>query len=115
MRSSLLRVGQVAATFVLFSIFNAIAVKFEIEPGISILFPATAISILGCMYFGIWGAIGVFLATLATPSPPDLDIGRLLVAGAINASEGLIPMLVFRLRRDLSRDLRDVRSLMAFL
>src|SRR5260370_37286785 len=115
MRSSLIRVGQVAATFVLFSIFNAISVKFEIDPGVSILFPATAISILGCIYFGNWGAIGVVLATIATPSPPDLGIGRLLVAGAINASEGFIPFLLFRTRRNLSRDLRDVRSLIAFL
>src|SRR6266446_4460072 len=51
MRSFLTRLGQVAVTFVLFAICNKFAFNFEIEKGVSILFPATAIDVLACMTF----------------------------------------------------------------
>ncbi len=102
-------------TFALFSIFNALAFHFEIEPGVSILFPATAIAILACMSFGWWAAIGVILGTIATPWGENAGLRLLVVSGVISAIEGMIPWLVFRARRDLSPDLRDMRSLLAFL
>ena len=109
------RLAQVAVTFALFSFCNAIAVNFEIENGVSILFPATAISILGCMYFGVWAAIGIFLGTIATPWSSEQGAASLIAAGIISAIEGLIPYLAFRFRRDLVPDLRDMKSLLAFL
>jgi len=115
MRAALIRAGQVALTFALFSIFNALAFQFEIEPGVSILFPATAISIVACMAFGWWAAIGVVLGTIATPWDANASFGMLLVSGVISAIEGMIPWLLFRWRRDLSSDLRDMRSFVAFL
>jgi signal transduction histidine kinase len=115
MRAFLIRVGQIAVTFALFSIFNALAFHFEIEPGVSILFPATAISIVACMVFGWWAAIGVILGTIATPWGENVGLRMLIVSGVISAIEGMIPWLVFRARRDLSTDLRDMRSLLAFL
>ncbi len=45
-RQALVRLGQVAITFVLFSVFNLIGSWFEIGNGVSILFPATAISVI---------------------------------------------------------------------
>jgi signal transduction histidine kinase len=115
MRAALIRAGQVALTFALFSIFNALAFQFEIEPGVSILFPATAISIVACMAFGWWAAIGVVLGTIATPWDANASLRMLVVSGVISAIEGMIPWLVFRWRRELSSDLRDMRSLFAFL
>jgi len=115
MRAALIRTGQVALTFALFSIFNALAFHFEIEPGVSILFPATAISIVACMAFGWWAAIGVVLGTIATPWDANASLRMLVVSGVISAIEGMIPWLVFRWRRELSSDLRDMRSLFAFL
>src|ERR1043165_2397181 len=115
MRAFLIRAGQVALTFALFSLFNALAFHFEIEPGVSILFPATAIAILACMSFGWWAAIGVILGTIATPWGENVGLRMLIVSGVISAIEGMIPWLVFRARRDLSPDLRDMRSLLAFL
>lgn len=114
-RSAATRAGQIAVTFAFFSIFNAVAAHFQIGNGISILFPATAVSIVACMYFGVWAAIGVILGTIVTPWATASDLSSLLLSGTISAVEGLIPCLVFRLRRDLVRDLRDMRSLMAFL
>ena len=45
-RQALVRLGQVAITFALFSVFNLIGSWFEIGNGVSILFPATAISVI---------------------------------------------------------------------
>jgi hypothetical protein len=45
-RAAFVRAGQIALTFGVFAFFNAIAFHFEIESGVSILFPATAISII---------------------------------------------------------------------
>jgi len=114
-RVALMRLGQIALTFALFAICNAIAVDFEIENNVSILFPATAISILACMFFGGWAAVGIVLATIATPWSPEFGWRVLLVSGLLSAIEGLIPLLVFRIRRDLHADLRDMKSLVAFL
>jgi signal transduction histidine kinase len=114
-RRILTRIGQVAITFALFSFCNAIAYQFEIENGVSILFPATAIGIVCCMSFGLWGALGVILGTMATPWGAQADFMGLFLSGVISAAEGMIPWAVFRARRDLSSDLRDMRSLRAFL
>ena len=114
-RTGLIRLGQIAVTFALFALFNALAVNFEVENGVSILFPATAVSIVACMYFGIWAAIGIVLATFATPWSPSADFEGLLLSGIVSACEGMIPWLVFRLRRDLYTDLRDMRSFLVFL
>src|SRR4051794_1549231 len=115
MRAFLIRIGQVALTFALFSLFNALAFHFEIENGVPILFPATAIAIVTCMSFGWWAAIGVVLATIATPWGENADLRGLVISGVVSAIEGMIPWLVFRWRRELSSDLRDMRSLLAFL
>jgi signal transduction histidine kinase len=114
-RQALVRLGQVAITFALFALFNLIGSWFEIEKGISILFPATAISVVCSMWFGPWAAIGVFLGTIATPWEIGSSPGHLAISGAICAIEGLIPWAFFRVRRDLAPDLRDIRSLGAFL
>src|SRR5687768_12434580 len=113
-RKALVRAGQIALTFVVFAFFNAVAFHFEVENGVSILFPATAISIIACMYLGIWGAIGVVLGTIVTPWGP-VTASQLLLSGVLSAMEGLIPYYVFRYRRDLTVDLRDMKSLVAFL
>jgi signal transduction histidine kinase/integral membrane sensor domain MASE1 len=114
-RTGLIRIGQIAVTFVLFALFNALAVHFEVENGVSILFPATAVSIVACMYFGVWAAIGIMLATFATPWSPNADFEGLFLSGLVSSCEGMIPWLVFRVRRDLHTDLRDMRSFLVFL
>ena len=47
----------------------------------------------------------------ARPRPARPDV----LSGVIIAAQGLIPWLVFRPRRDLSTDLRDMKSLLNFL
>jgi len=115
LRAAATRLGQIALTFALFAVCNLIAVDFEIENGISILFPATAIGILACMFFGEWAAIGIVLAVIATPWSPAFGWRVLLISGLLSAIEGLIPRMLFRVRRDLHTDLRDIPSLVNFL
>jgi signal transduction histidine kinase/integral membrane sensor domain MASE1 len=113
-RRALVRACQIALTFGVFAFFNAVAFHFEIENGVSILFPATAISIIACMWLGVWGAIGVVLGTIVTPWGPVTHT-QLVLSGLLSAVEGLIPYFVFRFRRELTGDLRDMKSLIVFL
>jgi signal transduction histidine kinase/integral membrane sensor domain MASE1 len=108
-------VSQIAVTFVVFALFNAVAHSFELEAGVSILFPATAAAIVCTMYFGPIAAIGVIAGTMVTPWSAGTGLASLFVSGAISAVEALIPWIVFRVRRELEPDLRDIRSLVTFL
>src|SRR5688500_9421957 len=105
-RAALVRAGQILLTFAVFAFFNHIGSYFEVENGVSILFPAAAVSILACMSFGIWGAAGVILGTLVTPWG-GVTASQLVVSSLLQALIGIIPYLVFRFRKDLSEDLRD--------
>lgn len=114
-RIAAVRTAQVIGTAIAFSLLNLLSSEFQLAEGVSILFPATAVSILSCMYYGGWGALGVFIGTIATPWGSLGHFGELALSGCINALEGFIPYLVFRFSPTLSRDLRDMRSLLAFL
>jgi integral membrane sensor domain MASE1 len=113
-RRTLVRISRVVITFIAFAICNAVAVRFDIDNGVSILFPGTAVSILSIMFFGPWAAIGVIAGTIVTPWMPT-PLWNLALSGLITSTEGLIPWAVFRWRDDLHRDLRDMRSLLTFL
>ncbi|PYQ27285.1 MAG: hypothetical protein DMF56_21155 [Acidobacteria bacterium] len=115
LRRTLVCAGQIAITFAAFAAANAFSVTFELENDVSILFPATAVSILACMYFGVWAAVGIILGTIATPWNASITPYQLMIAGLLSAAEGLIPYFVFRARRELTSDLRDMKSLAAFL
>jgi signal transduction histidine kinase len=115
LRRALLRLAQVAVSFALFAACNRIGFYFEVENGVSILFPASAVGIVCCMYFGAWAAPGIILGTIATPWSPNADMQSLVLSGAVSAVEAMIPALIFRWRRDLVTDLRDMKSLLTFL
>ncbi len=114
-RRVLLRIAQVSATFLLFVGFNHLGSWFQIEKGVSVFFPATAVDVISCVYFGWAGALGVFLGGLATPWQPGETLSQTSISALLNVAEGMIPWLMFRLRRDLHRDLHDLRSLIAFI
>ncbi|HKR67137.1 MAG TPA: MASE1 domain-containing protein, partial [Thermoanaerobaculia bacterium] len=115
MPKPLVRAGQIALTTVVFAVCHAVGSAFEIGNNVSILYPATAVSIVACMTFGPLAAIGVVLGAMLTPWTTEFDVWQFLFSGSVIACQGLIPWLVFRLRRDLTIDLRDMKSLLAFL
>jgi signal transduction histidine kinase len=110
----LTRAGQIAVTFIGFALLNTVATAFQVETGVSILFPATGFGIVCTMFFGPIAAIGIIGATMVTPWGPSADM-TLFVSGVISAIEALIPWLLFHTRRDLQGDLRDMKSLLVFL
>ncbi|MBI2212348.1 MAG: MASE1 domain-containing protein [Acidobacteria bacterium] len=114
-RSILLRVAFVVGTAIAYALLDRLAASFQIESGVSVLFPATAVAIVACMYFGVWGALGVLLGTSFAPWANLESTPQTLLFGAINVIEGALPAIVFRLRPSLSRELRDLRSLGMFL
>ncbi len=109
------RVLQVAATACAFAILNRVGWYFQIDVGVSIFYPATAIDVIACMHFGIWGALGVFLGCILTPWQAGETLRMTAVSGLLNVIEGMLPYLVFRSRKELFRDLHDFRSLIAFI
>jgi signal transduction histidine kinase len=99
----------------LYALLDRLAVNFQVEPGVSVLFPATAAAIIACMHGGLWGAAGVFVGSLVNPwLSGEWSSGALAFAG-VNMLEGLIPWLAFRLVPGVSMDLRDLRSLGLFI
>jgi len=115
LKRALTRAGQVLLTFAGFALLNSIATDFQVETGVSILFPATGFGILCVMFFGPVAAIGIIGATMVTPWAPENPPEVLFASGVVSAVEALIPWLVFRTRRDLRTDLRDMKSLLYFL
>jgi signal transduction histidine kinase len=115
MRKVLVRIGQIVLTTIVFAICHNIGGSFEIGNAVSILYPATAVSIVACMMFGPLAAIGVILGAILAPWTTDMDVRVIVLSGVVIAAQGLIPWAVFRMRRDLSIDLRDMKSLLAFL
>ena len=114
-KSILLRVAWVVGTAIAYALLDRLAAEFQIDEGVSVLFPATALAVVACMNFGIWGAIGVVLGTAFAPWANIQSVPQTLMFGAINAIEGTVPALAFRIRPSLSRELRDLKSLGMFL
>jgi signal transduction histidine kinase len=106
---------QFVLVFFSFAIANEIGYYFLVENQVSIFYPATAVDVLACMKFGVVGAVAVVLAYIATPWDAGSTLGWLLLGGLLNALHGAIPALIFRWRRNLHSDLRDLRSFGAYL
>jgi signal transduction histidine kinase/integral membrane sensor domain MASE1 len=109
------RALQVVSTFVAFAALNRLSYHFQIESGVSVFYLPTAVDVVACMHYGIWGAIGIFLGALATPWQPGEAFWQTATSGLLNVAEGMIPYLVFRYWRGLHVDLRDMRSFTVFL
>lgn len=98
------------AVYALFSLFGS---AFQIAPGVSLVYPATAIAVVFSMWFGIWAVIGVYIGTIIG----GLTWAPILVnsTGAFTTIlEGLIPALVFYGSTRLKKDLSNKNSLIAY-
>jgi hypothetical protein len=103
------RLLQIAATATVFGAANWVGMHFLVDRGVSILYPATAVGIVASMAFGTWAVPGIILGVMATPWAATENFTSLLTSGLISSIEGLIPHFVFRWRRELTADLRDMR------
>ena len=85
-------------------------IGFTIQLGVTVLYPAVAVQVLGGIWFGLWGVvasmIGPTIANIAAGYPVALV---LTYAPAANALQTIIPMWAFRQFKGDPR-LRDVKS-----
>lgn len=102
-------------TSVIYALLDRFAVNFQVEPGVSVIFPATAAAIVSCMHGGLWGAAGVFVGSLVNPLLGGQWSGDSIAFAAINSLEGLLPWIAFRVTPGVSTDLRDLKSLALFI
>ncbi len=106
---------QLFLSFAGFAALNRLGYYFQIESGVSVFYPASAVDVIACMHFGPWGALGVFLGGMATPWQPGETTLQTAISSLLNVATGMIPYLVFQMRRDLHPDLHNRRSLITFL
>ncbi|HUO84456.1 MAG TPA: hypothetical protein VM534_05000, partial [Thermoanaerobaculia bacterium] len=103
-----------AGTAALYALIDRLSARFEVQDGLTLFAPETAIAILGSMLFGARGVAGVFLGSLLSAAG-ELSAPASVFSASLNAMEGAIPWLVFRAVPHLSRRLRDLRSFFVFL
>lgn len=104
----------IAITTAVYALLGLFGSAFQIAPGVSLVYPATAIAVVFSIWFGGWAVIGVYIGTI---------IGGLSWAPVVVNStgafttilEGLIPALVFYGTSSLKKDLSDKKSLVAYI
>lgn len=105
----------IALSTAVYSVLNWVSAAFQVVPGASLVFPATAAAIVFTMWFGIWGAIGVFLGTIIGGFAWGTTVLVSFVGGFHNILEGIIPALVFYYWPGLRKDLGNAKSLIAYV
>ena len=114
--SRVLIVAVVAASY---AILNELGANAQIVPGVSIIFPGTALAIASIYHFRWPAAVGIFLGTLITPWGTRSGFAEFLIyylpMGLINVLEGLIPALIFRFMPNFHPALKKIRDILVFL
>ncbi len=108
------QIAIIVVTTAVYALLSLTGAAFQIAPGVSLVYPATAAAIVFSIWFGIWGVIGVYFGTLIG----GLAWAPILVnmtGGFTTILEGLIPALIFYTFTNLKKDLTDKRSLVAYL
>ncbi|HPR63208.1 MAG TPA: HD domain-containing protein [Thermoanaerobaculia bacterium] len=109
----------VLLTGAIYAILNQFGSVTEIFPGVSIVFPATAIAVASIYHFGFPAVLGIFLGTMITPWGAKEGLLSIFIyylpMGVINVLEGLIPALAFRKIRTFDPELSRLRDIGIFL
>lgn len=108
------QISIIVITTAVYSLFGLFGSAFQIAPGVSLVYPATAIAVVFSMWFGVWAVVGVYLGTIIG----GLTWAPILVnstGGFTTILEGLIPALVFYGSTKLKKDLSDRKSLTAYI
>ena len=79
------------------AIMNWFSAAFQVVPGASLIFPATAIAVTFSLWFGVWGALGAYFGTILGGFAWGTTILVSATGGIHDMIEGLIPLLVFHL------------------
>lgn len=88
---------------------------FEIGNGLAVVFPLAAIGIVATMLLGGWAVGGVFAGAVLATSLTGMPLASATLLALILTTESCLPYLVFLAVRNLSPDLRDLRSFVTFV
>jgi hypothetical protein len=108
------QIAIIALSTALYAVLNWFSAAFQVVPGASLVFPATAVAIVMTMWFGFWGALGAYFGTIIGNFAWGTSVQVSITGGIHDMIEGLIPAAVFY-ALNLRRDLGDRRSLAAYV
>jgi len=106
-------IGWKAAGFLIIlfltGVFNRTGLLFEVGAGVSLVFPAAAVVVVGALFFRWFGLAGAVCGFMLTHWGLSTTLPRSLYFALAGALLGLIPMLL--LGRDLAGTPKCIRSL----
>lgn len=106
----------IALSTAVYSILMWFSAAFQVIPGASLIYPATAAAIVFSMWFGLWGALGAYFGTIIGGLAWGTTVIVSLVGGLHDMIEGIIPALIFYLlSKKLKKDLSDWKSFFVYL
>jgi len=108
------QIAIIALSTAVYSLLNWFGAAFQVVPGASLIYPATAAAVVFSLWFGFWGALGAYFGTIIGGFAWGSPIYVGLTGGLHDMIEGLIPALVFYALH-LDRGLRDKRSLLFYV
>lgn len=98
-RRAALFVARTLLVGVAYGALNLVAARFQVFPGVALVYPASALGVVAAILWRWEGAVGVFLATFLTPWDPSASWTVMLRYSAGNTLEAVLPALVLRPRR----------------
>jgi hypothetical protein len=107
------QIAIVALSTALYAVLNWFSASFQVVPGASLIFPATATAIVMTAWFGFWGALGAYFGTIIGNFAWGTAVQVSLTGGIHDMIEPLIPAIGF-FALGLRRDLGDSRSLIGY-
>lgn len=98
------QIAIIALATALYAVLNWFSAAFQVVPGASLIFPATAIAIVMTIWFGFWGALGAYFGTIIGNFAWGTALQVGITGGVHDMLEGMIvavPFFIWALRRDL--------------
>jgi len=86
----------------IYASLNLLASRFQVFPGVSMVFLAAAAGVVAAMVWRWETAAAVFVATFVTPWSPDNPVWVMLLYSVGNTVEAVLPALVLKPRRSTS-------------
>ncbi len=78
------------------ALLNRPGLGFEVADGVALIYPASAVAVVGGLMFGWWGVLGCFVGMVLTPwGLADTPIRAIFFAGAASLA-GAIPAVMVR-------------------
>jgi hypothetical protein len=108
------QIAIIALSTAVYSVLNWLSAAFQVVPGASLIYPATAAAIVFSLWFGVWGMLGAYFGTIIGGFAWGSAVHVNMTGGLHDMMEGLIPAIAFFSLR-LDRGLRDRKSFLLYI